>query len=58
MPASGRISGPFPLAVGAQVDGAEPSTTTYEWGATPVYDDLKSVVRAYRRRHGIKATDS
>ena len=23
-----------------------------------MYDDLKSVVRAYRRRHGIKATDS
>ena len=41
-----------------KVDGAEPTTTTYEWGHTPVYDDLKRVVRAYRRQHGIKATDS
>jgi len=40
------------------VDDAEPKHTTYEWDATPVYDDLKVVVRTYRRAHGIKATDS
>ena len=32
--------------------------TTYEWGTTPLYDDMQRVVRAYRRRHGVKATDS
>ena len=40
------------------VEGVEPTSTTYEWSDTPVYDDLKRVVRAYRRLHGIKATDS
>lgn len=29
-----------------------------DWKNTPVYDDLKEVVRSYRRVHGIKATDS
>ena len=29
-----------------------------DWKNTPVYDDLKVVVRSYRRVHGIKATDS
>ena len=31
--------------------------TTFPWHYTPVYDDIKRVVHAYRREYGIKATD-
>jgi sphingolipid 8-(E/Z)-desaturase len=34
------------------------TTTTYEWNKTPLYDDMKRVVHAYRRQHGVKGTDS
>lgn len=37
-----------------RVGGEEPSTPS----PTPVYDDMKREVRAYRRAHGIKATDA
>ena len=33
-------------------------TTTYDWVNTPVYNDLKEVVREYNSKHGIKATDN
>lgn len=32
--------------------------TTYDWVNTPVYNDLKEVVREYHRNHGIKASDN
>jgi hypothetical protein len=37
---------------------APPPPIEYDWCTTPVYDELKTIVRAYRRRHGIKAVDS
>jgi len=41
-----------------QVHDAPPGPPTLRnWSHTPVYDDMKRVVRAYRRLNGIKATD-
>eukprot|EP00040_Diaphanoeca_grandis_P012661 m.64137 g.64137 ORF g.64137 m.64137 type:complete len:446 (+) comp23394_c1_seq1:283-1620(+) len=41
-----------------EVEMKDIAATTYEWDITPVYDELKEVVREYRRTNGIKGTDS
>mmetsp|Transcript_93 Transcript_93/g.299 ORF Transcript_93/g.299 Transcript_93/m.299 type:complete len:190 (-) Transcript_93:1289-1858(-) len=43
-----------------EVDTITPLMPPQDWspGSTPVYDELKETVQAYRRLHGIKATDS
>jgi len=43
-----------------EVGVTAPLLPPQDWspGSTPVYDELKETVKAYRRLHGIKATDS
>jgi hypothetical protein len=36
----------------------EDDAYNYDWDNQPVYDEVREVVRAYRKEHGIKASDS
>jgi len=40
------------------VDAPAPAPEPYDWVNMPVYEEMKTIVRAYKRRHGIKASDS
>ena len=41
-----------------EVPCASPLQPPQDWSAVPIYDELKEMVKTYRRLHGIKATDS
>jgi len=45
------------MAKYALPDVPAPKPPTHEWASTPIYTELKEIVRTYRRRYGIKATD-
>lgn len=38
-------------------DGPLVQGPQYEWDAAPLYEDIKKVVREYRKEHGVKAVD-